>query len=134
MITYMLDTNICIYLINGRHHENILKKLVLQPVGTVAISSLVYAELQYGIAKSSRFKESQQKLALFVSPLQIVHFDASAASEYGVVRTYLENKGEVIGAMDLLIAAHCLALQATLITNNSKEFSRVPNLQLENWL
>ena len=128
----MLDTDICIYLIK-RKPIHVLEWLrTFRPAG-VAVSSVTVAELQYGAYKSSRPEPNQEALAEFLLPLEVVSFDESAAAHYGEIRTYLERKGNIIGAMDLLIAAHARSLSLTLITNNLREFERAPGLRTENW-
>jgi len=130
---YMLDTNICIYLIKNNppqvrpHFER------LQP-GEILLSSIVLAELMYGISKSQYKDRNLAALEMFLMPLEIVQFDMDAAEKYGDIRASLEQSGRTIGGNDLLIAAHAIRLDATLITNNEKEFARVSGLRLENWV
>ena len=92
------------------------------------------AELEYGAAKNQYPDRNHAALTQFLIPLEIVQFDENAASFYGNLRATLERSGQIIGAMDLLIAAHALSLNLTLVTNNTKEFNRVQNLTLENWV
>jgi len=129
----MLDTDICIYLIK-RKPIHVLERLKTFRPAEVAVSSATVAELQYGVYKSSRPERNQEALAEFLFPLEVVSFDESAAAHYGEIRTYLERKGNIIGAMDLLIAAHARSLSLTLVTNNIQEFQRVPGLRVENWV
>ena len=96
--------------------------------------SLTVAELKYGVYKSQFPERNQTALSQFLSPLQIIKFNEDAADYYGKIRADLEKRGQVIGSMDMLIAAHALSLDIILVTNNSKEFSRVPHLKIENWL
>ena len=91
------------------------------------------AELEYGAAKSSRPEQNRQALSLFLTPLEILPYDDRAAVHYGEIRSQLEKKGKVIGAMDMLIAAHARSLGLTLVTNNTREFKRIPHLEVENW-
>ena len=91
------------------------------------------SELQYGVAKSSQSERNRQLLDAFLRPFQIVPYDAAAAEAYGFIRADLEKKGQPIGREDLLIAAHALSADLTLVTNNEAEFKRVPNLRVENW-
>jgi tRNA(fMet)-specific endonuclease VapC len=129
----MLDTDICIYLIK-RKPIHVLERLkTFRPV-EVAVSSVTVAELQYGAYKSSRPERNQEALAEFLLPLEVVSFDESAAAHYGEIRTYLERKGNIIGAMDLLIAAHARSLSLILVTTNIHELQRVPGLRAENWV
>ncbi len=130
---YMLDTNICIYLIK-RKPQQVLAKFQKHTVGDIGISSITVAELQYGVAKSQRQQQNQAALDLFLAPLEIVDFDPTAARQYGRIRAELEQLGTPIGAYDLLIAGHAQSLAVTLITNNIREFARVPELKVENWV
>lgn len=128
----MLDTNICIDVIR-KHSKHLVSKIVSQPVGTVGISSIVMAELQYGVAKSSDPEKNLKALLKFCAPLEILPFDDNAALSYGTVRTGLESKGIPIGPLDTLIAAHALTAGVVLVTNNTREFRRIKDLHVENW-
>lgn len=130
---YMLDTNICIYLIK-RKPSQVLKKFQAHVLGDICVSSITVAELQYGVEKSQHPKQNQAALDLFLTPLEIVDFDSSAAQNYGQIRANLERLGTPIGAYDLLIAGHAQSLELTLVTNNTREFTRVPKLSVENWV
>lgn len=129
---FLLDTNICIYIIKQKPAKVLEKFQRLNP-SDVGISSITLAELEYGIAKSQQSEKNRMALNQFLISLEIVKFDEKASNIYGVVRAELERKGLVIGAMDMLIAAHAISLDLILVTNNVKEFSRIPNLRLENW-
>jgi tRNA(fMet)-specific endonuclease VapC len=129
---YLLDTNICIYLINERS-TRVFEKLVSLDPAEVAISSVTLAELQYGVEKSEARERNAKALDMFVVPMEVLPFDADAAREYGRVRADLERRGKPIGGMDLMIAAHALSARATLVTNNTREFTRVRGLLVENW-
>ena len=129
---FMLDTNICIYLIKKKPIK-VLSKLRRYAISDVCISSITLAELEYGVEKSSQPERNRDALNSFVAPLEIVPFDEVAASCYGEIRSELEKKGRMIGSMDLLIAAHAKALSFTLVSNNIREFRRIPKLILENW-
>ena len=131
-MNYLLDTNICIYLIKW-HPAGILRRMTEVTVGDVGLSSITVAELQYGVAKSSQVERNGLALEQFLAPLAVVDFDASAAVAYGAIRVLLERRGTPIGSMDTLIAAHALSLNVTLVTNNEREFTRVPGLKLANW-
>jgi len=133
MTQYLLDTNICIYIIKKKP-ESVFNKFKECEPGSIAISSVTLAELQYGINKSSSPEKNQKALDQFLLPLDIIDFNASAAIEYGLIRANLEKKGTPIGALDLLIAAHAKSIGVTIITNNVKEFSRVDSLAIENWV
>lgn len=131
-MNYFLDTNICIYLLNQRPPELIAKFTQFQP-NEIAVSTIVISELQYGIAKSSRPQRNQKRLDAFLAPFLIVSYDEAAARAYGRIRAVLEQGGQTIGREDLLIAAHALSADVPLVTNNEREFRRVPNLKVENW-
>ena len=128
----LLDTNICIYIIKQRP-DAVLKKFASCPVGDVGISVITLAELEYGVSKSGQPAKNRKALELFVSPLEVAAFDRRATVVYGRIRALLEKKGRPIGSMDLLIAAHALSLDVRLVTNNVREFKRVPGLRVENW-
>jgi tRNA(fMet)-specific endonuclease VapC len=128
----MLDTNICIYIIK-QNPQAVINKFKLFNVGDICISSMTFAELLYGVEKSTHQKKNKAALEEFIMPLDIMPFDDRAACNYGEIRTHLEKSGNVIGPLDLIIAAHARCLNAVLVTNNVKEFSRVPKLKVENW-
>ena len=128
----MLDTNICIYVIKQKP-RSVLERFVAFPVGDLGISVITLAELEYGASKSSEPDRNREALEQFVSPLEIAVFDRLATSIYGKIRALLEKRGRPIGSMDLLIAAHALSLNVRLVTNNMREFKRVPGLRVENW-
>jgi tRNA(fMet)-specific endonuclease VapC len=129
----MLDTNICIYLIKHQP-PSVLERFLSHPVDDIGISSVTVAELEYGASKSRHPTKNRIALDQFISPLDVAAFDRDAATAYGRLRANLEHKGTPIGAMDLLIAAHALSLGVRLITNNAREFQRVPGLRIENWV
>ena len=131
---YLLDTNICIYIINEKP-EKVLRKFEQYTVNEFAISSITHAELQYGIEKSVNKKTNQDALDEFLLPLTILPFHGKRlVTCYGEIRVSLESKGKTIGPLDMLIAAHALSLDLTIISNNIKEFARIPNLKCENWV
>ena len=130
---YLLDTNICIYVIKRRPPQ-VLARFQRCAVGDLGLSTMTLAELEYGAAKSQFPARNQAALAAFILPLDVVPFDAAAAIAYGPIRATLERQGTPIGAMDLLIAAHAVSLGVTLVTNNTREFGRVPGLQVDNWV
>ncbi len=130
---YLLDTNICIYIIKNSP-SSVIKKFQSLLIGDVGISSITLAELEYGVAKSAHKTKNQEALNSFILPLEILDFDADAASAYGRIRADLESTGKPIGSMDMMIAAHALSLNVILVTNNQSEFVRISNLQLENWV
>ena len=130
---YMLDTNICIYLIRNKSRK-VHNKFSKCDEGDICISSISYAEMEYGVEKSKYKAMNEKALHSFVSDLEIAGFDGKAAEEYGSIRAELERTGKPIGPLDLLIAAHARSLGLTLVTNNTKEFDRVPGLKVENWV
>lgn len=130
---YMLDTNICIEIIRGRG-EHAVKRIKKCKIGEVGLSVITVSELEHGVWKSARPQRNQQALYCFCAPLELLAFDYPAALAYGKLRAALEKMGQIIGPMDLLIAAHALALGTTLVTNNEREFRRVKGLVVENWL
>ncbi len=128
---YMLDTNICIYAIKNRPLA-VLHALRTYESAGLGISSITAAELHFGAQKSGSSR-NLAALKQFLEPLEIADFDLAAAQAYGGLRTALEAQGKPIGPLDTLIAAHALALNVTLVSNNIREFERVPGLRLENW-
>jgi tRNA(fMet)-specific endonuclease VapC len=130
---YMLDTNTCIAVIKKRPPE-LQKKLERLSIGEVGVSSIVIAELWYGIIQSHKWKHNQEALSDFLQYVTVSDWPAHAAPEYGRIRADLRKKGTPIGAMDLLIAAHALAMNTVVVTANVKEFRRVARLRVENWL
>ena len=116
---YMLDTNICIYAIK-QEPEVVLQKILKHHPSDICISSITYAELMHGVT-------------LLLSPIQIIDFDSHAAEEYGKIKADLQSQGKIIGPMDLLIASHAKSKGLTIITNNTKEFKRVKQLEVEDW-
>ena len=130
---FLLDTDICIYIIK-RKPLKVWQKFQGLPLGDVGVSSITVAELQYGVYKSQYQKKNKAALNQFLLPLEIAPFDTNATAIYGKIRAALETKGQVIGGMDMLIAAQAIALGLTLVTNNSDEFSRIPDLVIENWV
>ncbi|MBO4899996.1 MAG: type II toxin-antitoxin system VapC family toxin [Lachnospiraceae bacterium] len=129
---YMLDTNICIYVIKHKPEKVFLKLQDIDP-RDVCISSVTYAELTYGVEKSSAVAKNRVALSVLLSNIEILDFDADAADSYGVIRADLERKGTPIGALDMMIAGHALSVGCTIVTNNVREFSRVNGLKIENW-
>ena len=129
----LLDTNICIYIIR-RKPDEVLRHFQQYHPGEIGISSITLAELQYGVAKSQAQKRNAEALSEFLISFEILPFSEAATQVYGSIRTLLERQGNIIGAMDLLIAAHAVSLDAVLVTNNVKEFERVPDLKVENWV
>lgn len=128
----MLDTNICIDLIRDRP-PSLLEQFSSHTVGDIGISVITLSELEYGVSKSSRPAKNRDALDQFVSPLEVAAFERQATVVYGRLRAALEKKGQSIGSLDLLIAAHAVTLDVRLITHNVRAFGRVPGLRTENW-
>ena len=128
----LLDTNICIYIINQRP-SSVLERFKGFSTGEIGISSIVAAELAFGVEKTGSLR-NRQALELFLAPLRIAAFDAGCVWAYAKLRAQLEKLGQPIGSLDTMIAAQALALDLPLVTNNQKEFLRVPGLRLENWV
>jgi tRNA(fMet)-specific endonuclease VapC len=129
---YMLDTNICIYIIKSKPVK-VLDKFLEFSVDEIGISAITLAELEFGIQNSSKPVQNKIALAEFITPLEIASFDETAAEEYGIIRGDLKRRGELIGELDMLIAAHAKSINSVLVTNNEKEFNRVNGLIVENW-
>jgi tRNA(fMet)-specific endonuclease VapC len=129
---YILDTNICIYIIKKRP-INVFKKFRSLSVGSIGISSITLAELQFGIMKSSNPEKNQEALDKFLIPLEIIDFGVNATIEYGKIRAEMEKNGTPIGPLDTLIASHAKSLDLILVTNNEREFERIVGLKIENW-
>ncbi|WP_366913452.1 type II toxin-antitoxin system VapC family toxin [Rhodoferax sp.] len=129
---YLLDTNICIYVINHRPPA-VLDRFLAHEMDGLGLSAITASELYWGVCKSGSVR-NQTVLDKFLSPLTVLDYDQAAARKYGELRAYLEKQGTPIGPLDQQIAAHALALGLTLVTNNVREFERVPGLRLENWV
>jgi len=129
---YLLDTNICIYIINFRPAV-VRERFERIAVGEIGISSVTLSELYYGAAKSSKPTQNRNALHKFLLPLGVLAYDEPAAECYGQLRISLEKTGTPIGPMDLMIAAHALSANLTVVTNNRREFDRVPGLVTEDW-
>ncbi len=130
---YLLDTNICIYIIN-KHPEHVVQHVkTLQP-HQIKLSAISMAELEYGASKSKNREMNRNALMHFASAFDIVAFNDDDAEVFGLIRAALEKRGSIIGPYDLQIAAQAISRKLILVTNNIKEFERVENLKLENWL
>jgi tRNA(fMet)-specific endonuclease VapC len=129
---WMLDTDTCIAII--KKHPAALKKLRGKSIGQVGISSITLGELAFGANRSNRSKDAHNALREFVLALEVAAFDEDAAMQYGPVRAELARRGKPIGALDTLIAAHAAAVDAILVTHNTREFSQVEPLRLEDWI
>jgi tRNA(fMet)-specific endonuclease VapC len=130
---YMLDTNICIYLIKQKPIQ-VLEKFRTISAGDICLSSITVAEMYYGIEKSKYQNRNRTALEKFLLPLTVVNFDFDAAIQFGKIRSLLESFGTPIGPYDLLIGAHAMSLDLALVTNNPGELSRIPDLKIENWV
>ena len=128
----LLDTNICIYIINAKP-PTVLARFQQLRLGDIGLCSVVAAELAFGVAKSGSAR-NRQALEMFLAPLTILPFDATAVWAYGDLRADLERRGTPLGSLDTMIAAHALSQQAVLVTNNTREFAKVPGLRLDNWV
>jgi tRNA(fMet)-specific endonuclease VapC len=132
MMKYMLDTNICIYIIKKKP-QNVISRFRQAKVSEIGVSSITLSELEYGVMKSSKPEQNKIALAQFMAPIEISAYDDAAAQHYGKIRAHLEIRGTPIGSLDMLIAAHALSLNSVLVTNNESEFKRVTALKIENW-
>ena len=133
MKKYLLDTNICIYIIKKKPLQ-VIQKLQSLDISDVAISSITLSELEYGVSKSAAVEKNKLALTQFLAPIETIDFDDKSAEVYGRIRAHLEKRGTPIGPLDTLIGAHALSLGYTLVTNNTKEFERIPDIELENWI
>lgn len=129
---YLLDTNVCVDYLNGRYPAVTLAIQKSEP-DDLCVSSVAVAELRYGAEKSIHRQRNHARLDVLLAEIPCVDFDRDAASVYGRVRAALERRGNLIGAYDLQIAAHALALGLVLVSDNTREFRRVKGLKLENW-
>lgn len=131
-LKFLLDTNICIYL--AKKNEDVLENFSRVVVGEVAMSTITYGELIYGAEKSQHRQLNLNRLSELVHLVPPLPLPTDVGDFYGKIRAELEKKAALIGNNDLWIAAHCLSLEVTLVTNNIKEFKRVKGLDLENWV
>ena len=132
-LRYLLDTNICIYIQRARP-ASVLTRFEALSAGDAAISAITWGELSYGAEKSTRRISVLDALREFVSFVPVFPMPVDAGRHYGVIRSALERGGQIIGNNDLWIAAHALASGVVLVTNNEREFTRVPGLVVENWV
>jgi tRNA(fMet)-specific endonuclease VapC len=130
---WFLDTNTCIYFLNGTH-SSVRDRLLSTPPVDIAIPAIVKAELLVGASKSKQRDVVLEKVNRFLEPFDIVPFSDGATSTYASIRATLESRGNIIGPNDLLIAATVLSYNGILVTNNVREFGRVPDLKIENWV
>ncbi len=129
----MLDTDTCVFVMRGPS-ENLRVKLLTTPIDQQAISVVTLAELVFGIKVSSQAKLNRAALDAFVKHLTVLEWPEAAAEHYGEIRAHLQKRGQMIGANDLFNAAHARSIGAVVVTNNEREFRRVPGLKVENWL
>ena len=129
---YLLDTNICIYVMKNKP-EKVSKRMKEHNPDELCISTITLAELKHGVNKSASKEKNESILEDFLEVIEILPFDVSAAEEYGKICAHLQKQGTPIGTMDMLIAAHALSKSLTIVTNNVREFERVPGLVIENW-
>jgi tRNA(fMet)-specific endonuclease VapC len=132
MLQYMLDTNICIYVM--KNYPAKLRERFNNLAEQLCISAITLGELHFGAEKSARPPENLQAVEEFTARLEILPFSPKAAVHYGQVRAELERAGKPVGSLDMLIAAHARAEGLVIITNNTREFRRIPGLRVENWL
>lgn len=130
---YLLDTNICVAILRGKPPHVAAKFRAAMPSGIV-VSSVSVAELYYGVARSADPERELIGVERLLASVSTLSFGTEAARTYGVVRRYLERRGEIIGQFDLLIAGHAISEGATLVTNNTREFARIPTLVLDDWI
>ena len=133
MIKFLLDTNICIYIIKKKPVE-VIKRLQSHELSEIGISSITLSELEYGVSKSLSIEQNKMALAQFLAPIEIISYDDLAADKYGSIRSNLEKSGTPIGPLDTLIGAHAMALDCILVTNNVREFERIEGLKIESWV
>jgi len=133
MMRWMLDTDTCIAIIK-RKPESALKKLRGKQIGQVGISSITLGELAYGASKSTKPKESHDALKEFLLALEVAEFNFDTALHYGDIRASLAKAGTPIGPLDTLIGSHAYSIDAILVTHNTREFSKIKGLRLEDWL
>lgn len=132
MFKYLLDTNIVIYVLKRRPKE--VLEIFNRNASRMAVSSITLSELIYGAEKSPNVDKNLEAIEEFVSHLDVLPYDAKASQHYGQIKAALEEKGEIIGENDIHIAAHAISQGLILVTNNLREFKRVPNLAIENWV
>lgn len=129
---FLLDTNICIYLAK-RTHQKVVDRFNRLRAGDVRMSVVTYGELSFGSQKSSKPAAALRKLGVLTEAIPVIGLEPQASEHYGRLRFDLQRRGLPIGPNDLWIAAHCLQLGLTLVTNNESEFRRIPDLTIENW-
>jgi tRNA(fMet)-specific endonuclease VapC len=131
-MTYLLDTDTSIYIIKQKP-ASVLRRLRSEAIEQIAVSTITVAELEHGVTKSHQPERNRLALMEFLLPFALLDFDYPAAEAYGSIRTALEARGSPIGPLDLLLAAQAVSRDLVLVTNNTREFARVPGLRIENW-
>lgn len=129
---YLLDTNVCVDILN-RRYPSVTERVRSSPPQDLCLSSVVVAELRYGADRSQRRAENHERIDVLTAEIQCLDFDLEAARVYGHIRSTLEASGAPIGPYDMMIAAHALSLELTVVTDNEKEFRRISGLEIENW-
>jgi tRNA(fMet)-specific endonuclease VapC len=132
MLKFLLDTNMVIYTLKRRPKS--VSEIFNANATRMAISTITLSELIYGAEKSSNIGQNLKTIEEFVSHLEVLPYDIKASQHYGQIKASLEKKGNIIGENDIHIAAHAISQGLILVTNNLREFERVPNLKLENWV
>ncbi|MCL2481340.1 MAG: type II toxin-antitoxin system VapC family toxin [Spirochaetaceae bacterium] len=132
---FLLDTNMCIFIIKKKH-EKVLEQLKKNRKKGLYISSITLAELEFRIENADREYKARNRIALieFLSIFEIKDFDENASKEYGILKKYLKDKNCLIGPLDMLIGAHAKSLKMTLVTNNIREFEKIKDLKIEDWI
>ncbi|MEX1364298.1 MAG: type II toxin-antitoxin system VapC family toxin [Nannocystaceae bacterium] len=131
MKQYLLDTDTCIYAL--KHERGVLGRMLAKPRESVHLSVVTESELRFGVAKSRSASRALPRLESFLRPLQVLEYGSDDAIAYARIRAHLERSGKPIGPLDTLIAAHAVARGLILVTNNQREFTRVPGLDVDNW-
>lgn len=131
-LQYLLDTNICIYAINGRHPA-LTERLLSVPPEEIAVSSITLGELEYGAAKSHWSERTRNTVYTFLANYEILPFDNQDTFTFGEIRARLEASGTMIGILDAMIGAQGVAKQLTVVTHNTREFQRIPGIKVEDW-
>ena len=133
MKRFMLDTDMCSYIIR-QHPESVRQRFQTLAMDQLCVSVVTYAELMYGVERSSSRRVNRPIVEDFVRHLDVLDWDTGAADHYGVIRAKLDAAGTPIGAMDMMIAAHAKSIKAVLVTNNQKHFTKVKGLKTDNWV
>ena len=133
MKRYMLDTDMCSYIIK-EHPESVRQRFQTLAMEQLCVSVITYAELVYGVERSSSRRVNRPIIDDFMRYLDVLNWDTEAADEYGLIRANLEGAGTPIGAMDMMIAAHAKSIKAVLVTNNQNHFTKVKGLRTDNWI